>query len=374
MVRGSFSKYSQQRGLALIAVLFIFALSVSLAAAIIKQQSIDRQRLSAQLLMQKNRYFTLSAEELVKISLKADYEEANTIYPANHVPGFKNSKAKDYGEEDWAQQLVLPFEAKGESFNLQLKVDDAQGKFNLNWLHPSATDQARQLERFRRLLAAVDSEVDAGLLANNLARFLNKDSQVESEYEVLEPPYAPAYKPLTHVSELLLVLEFDKRIYNKLLPFISALPVTSQLNVNTANSCVLQVLSATNWSSAGVGAVEEARADGLDSVDDFFAISEVAVFDDKNTNAPKGVQPWNKSNFTVYSEYFVYQAKAEFEENSATLAGLIYREFASGSFASMYRNYGTIVDLNVANNSNTQQNNSTAGSVNNNASANNYCQ
>jgi general secretion pathway protein K len=102
---------------------------------------------------------------------------------------------------------------------------------------------AAQLERFRRLLSILGLPVP---LAYTLADWIDADGLpqpqggAEDEYYLaLDPPYLTANRPLIDVAELALVSGFDNGVLSRLRPYVTALPGTTAVNVNTAPPEVL---------------------------------------------------------------------------------------------------------------------------------------
>jgi general secretion pathway protein K len=103
-----------------------------------------------------------------------------------------------------------------------------------------------QLAIFKRLLRVLH-------LPENLAEFaadwldadnipFNEGGAESAYYAALSPPYQAANRPLVSVNELLRVKGFDRNVLSVLLPFVTALPSKTAVNVNTAPPEVLAAL------------------------------------------------------------------------------------------------------------------------------------
>lgn len=342
----------KQNGLALITVLLIFSIVSLLATALIKQQSTDRQRVGSILLLQKSRNYSHGVEELVKLVLTGDYNNVPSIYN----PQFSNSKDYDTEEEDWFNPSLrgpMPVESGDEKVAIELKITDAQGLFNINSLHPTAVSSVENRARFTRILNALSVD-NAADIAKSAADFIDENSQVESIYQSKEPAYYPSYKPLKHPSELLLIDGVTNEIFTKLKPYISTIPPEAELNVNTADSCILETLASGSWGATEAQAVISTRPAGFKDIKDFWALSEVQPYDPDQSGSSGGsssgssgssssggtISKWNKANFSINSQYFLYQARVEFEQTVATVEGLIKRDSGTGQLNVIYRNYG----------------------------------
>lgn len=122
----------------------------------------------------------------------------------------------DHLGEPWALRLPpMPV----DNGSLAGHIEDQQGKFNLNNLLKNGKVNLAQLAHLRRLLSIL-ALPDA--LADALADRIGADS-----------------RPLIDAAELALVRGFDDNVRARLRPFVSALPVFTAVNVNTASPEVI---------------------------------------------------------------------------------------------------------------------------------------
>lgn len=203
--------------------MLILALGVSITSAILWARELAVHR-TGMLRAQRQAYFyDLGAETWVEQILRRDHGKADTL------------------GSDWARHLP-PLPVQGGA--LQGGVEDLQGRFNLNDLRAKngRTDPAA-LTVFRRLLAALGLDTN---LAAAVADWVDADDQVTEPggaesgyYAALDPPYAPANAPFVSVTTLRLVRGVTPAVYARLVPYVSALPVTTPVNINTAPAPVL---------------------------------------------------------------------------------------------------------------------------------------
>ncbi len=154
-----------------------------------------------------------------------------------------------------AESLELPID---EEASLRLDIEDAAARLNLNALFAegSVRDGASEvllvalLEHALREAEIEAGEFDPGELARNLIDWVDADQAAlrggleDDTYQLLEPPYRAANRPLLTVDELGLVDGFDQRVIEALRPFVTVHPYVDGdgINPNTAPPWVLGVL------------------------------------------------------------------------------------------------------------------------------------
>lgn len=217
----------------------------------------------------------------------------------------------DHLGEPWAMQLPpMPVE-KGV---LAGHIEDGQGAFNLNNLVKNGKIDIAQLAHFQRLLDILGLPT---ALAATLSDWMDADSTpqggAEDEfYLALPSPYLAANRPLTDLSELALVRGFDDGVRARLLPFVSALPASTAVNVNTAPAEVIAAV-----------------IDGL-SLDDARSLVEKrerAYFRDYADfldQLPRGIAPAT-GNISFSSNYFMVQMRVTIGNAQARSVALLAR-------------------------------------------------
>lgn len=149
----------------------------------------------------------------------------------------------DYLGEPWALRLPpIPV----ENGSLAGHITDQQGKFNLNNLVSGGKVNLAQLAHFQRLLSILALPPT---LADTLVDWIDSDSWPQPQdaaedayYLSLQPPYLAAHRPLIDVAELALVRGFDDNVRARLRPFVTALPLFTAVNVNTASPEVISAI------------------------------------------------------------------------------------------------------------------------------------
>jgi len=232
----------QQQGLALITAVLVVAIVATVATTL----ALGEQVWFRQAQNMSNR---AQAESLRQGALN---------YAAILLTRDGTQNKTDHLGELWAKPLPpLPVEDGMIAF----AVDDAQGRFNLNNLVRNGAPSPADIAMFQRLLTA--QGIDPGL-SETLRDWLDPDGTAspggaeDIEYLSLPQPYRSANQPLQSVEELRLVKGFTAKIVEKLRLYVTALPVPTTINVNTAPDQVLAALF-TNLPAAALQPVLDSR-------------------------------------------------------------------------------------------------------------------
>jgi general secretion pathway protein K len=209
-----------------------------------------------------------------------------------------DNREVDHGGDQWATRLP-PLEAEGGLVTGSLS--DAQGRFNLNNLVRNGQASTSDLTLLRRLLTA--RQLDPGL-ANALLDWMDADSEVsdpggaeDQRYLALTPPYRAANRALSDVDELYRVRGFDRAVVEGLRPFVTALPTSTTINVNSAPAEVLVALCEGLQLADAKALVEYRGSAYFKGKTDF------------RQHLPEGVQARDE-DYSVNSRYFVAMARA----------------------------------------------------------------
>ena len=215
----------RERGVAVVVAILIVALATSTASYIVWHQSLWLRQVE-----------NLTARAQADALARAAANWAAVILAADDA-------AVDHLGEAWARKLP-PFPA--ERAELTGVITDEQAKLNVNNLVRDGDASAQDLVAFQRLLAAL------GLppaLAEAVVDWIDPDGEVmppngaeDPYYLRLNPPYRAANRPVLELGELARVRGFNAAIVAKLAPFVTALPVPTAVNVNTAPAQVLQAI------------------------------------------------------------------------------------------------------------------------------------
>ena len=295
----STSLTQRNRGVALLTVLLVVALATTTAVAMASRQQLDIRR-TENTLYQGQALMYLYGVETWSQQFLADDRRDNEI---------------DHNGEDWATRLPpLPVEGG----QVQGFLEDLQGRFNLNTLNQSGDAGKLARERFERLLRQLDLNTE---MISTIQDWLDADIEAhfpagaEDDYYLgLDPAYRTANQNMLSPSELLLLKDLNKEIYDKLRPFVTTLPANTAININTASVEVLLSL-ADDLSKSEIESLVKKREDkAYKSVEDFLAED---IFAGKNIPL---------EGLSVNSDYFLLHAQADIGHVQQTLISIFVRD------------------------------------------------
>lgn len=337
---------NRQSGLALITVLLIFAVASMLAIGMQSRQKMDIAQASATFSVGQAQLLALSAEDFAKAGLTADakFDESQ-------------NELMDNVSEMWNSNMFqgVPL---GPAL-VTISIRDLQGLFNLNSMASTAPDPALATQRFERLLAEL--QLDTGI-ANRVRDFMNPESQASYTYQSFEPAYSASGLPFSHPSELMLIDGMDAKAYEALEPYVTALPPTVPLNVNTAPAEVLQAWDAKMDLAAAQKALEKAKSAGCEvtsrantgfkKVEEFWDQQEIQSLavpkgGTNSENDPNGDEDsstnkgWNQADFDVKTNYFSVMIYTQLDDRKVILESVIKRDTTpeTGFIGVIYRDF-----------------------------------
>jgi general secretion pathway protein K len=160
------------------------------------------------------------------------------------IAGAGPSRPGDPPRPPWLQRLG-PAVVEGGSVGGY--VEDLQGRFNLNNLVRDGKPSELGVQRFEHLLEelAVDADLTQAIVdwidADTEPQF--PDGAEDDRYLRETPPRRAGNSPFVSVSELRLVQGVTGEIYDRLAPYLTALPEPTDINLNTAPAPVLMAVA-----------------------------------------------------------------------------------------------------------------------------------
>jgi general secretion pathway protein K len=240
--------YPRERGIALLTAVLVVAIGTIIATNLLWRSTLDQQRTASAIYGDQAMQYALGAEAWVADILRQDLED---------------SPDSDHFGEFWATEIEpLPIEG---GFIIGA-ISDPQGLFNLNNLVTVEGEEDEvMLGQFERLLAIVGLDP---VLAGGVVDWLDPDFELrfpngaeDESYARSDPQYLAANSMMTSKSELMAIVGFDEEVYAAIEPFVTALPMGTDLNANTAPAEVLASLSEEIDLGLALSLIDE-RGDG----------------------------------------------------------------------------------------------------------------
>lgn len=225
----------RQRGVILLSALILTALAAIVAATLFFDTAMAARRSVASFSMEQALELGRGAEALAAYAIGEDRDQDDSTL------------------EEWAQPYG-PLEVAPE-VSLEAQVTDQQGRFNLNTLIGVNGERDEDAYKvFRRLLQLLEMDTRwAGLLVDWLDPNVmpSPEGGEDSLYMSRRPPHRVANMPLTSISELQQLPDFDLRQFERLKNHVTALPPSVRtVNVCTADGFLLDALYAVTNNDA----------------------------------------------------------------------------------------------------------------------------
>jgi general secretion pathway protein K len=294
----------KQSGVAVITAVLVLALAATAAISISANYQLNMRRTENAFNSGQAWAYAKGAEEWAMAILARDQKDS---------PGYDG-----FDEAWWNNDEPLVFPLPGGL--IEGKLEDAQGKLNVNLLKQGSTLNAGMKVRFERLFAKLD--ISPGLVCA-IIDWIDSDLDPECSegaeadiYSSLDAPYLPADQPMSDISELRLVHGITEEMYFKLLPHITALSdVNTPLNVNTASAEVLETLGPNIPSGVGQELVEEREEKPFKQPQDLV----------NNLNQRGLTADINNSPIAMGSNYFLLNTKCVIGNSQVKMVSMIHR-------------------------------------------------
>lgn len=305
---------AKQRGVALITAVLIVAMASIAAMAMTHTLQLSIRRTGNILAMDQFYHYTLGSEAWARGLLIRDLQD-------------NNQKGYDGLDEDWADKLG-PMPVEGGT--VVASTQDLQARFNLNnlYLANESSEQekqrvARELAIFQRLLALLEIEES---IAQATADWLDQDinpqfpnGAEDNTYLSNEQPYRTGNGLMGSVTELRLIQGMTPEDYEKLSPYLTVLPESTPINVNTADPLLLRAV---------INDLDEGAAEQLTSDREENPFKDKATFMEKL----KGLLDQNKVKseeidpvISVSSRFYQLETQVQMEDVSQSLLSLLYK-------------------------------------------------
>lgn len=255
----------KERGVALITAIVLVAIATVLAVHIGTRASLDMRRTAGLVALDQGWHVALGAEAWAIEVLKDDAEDSQN----------------DNLSEAWAQPLpALPVDGG----DVRGALEDMQGRFNVNNLvdNEGAVNELA-IARFERLLSFAGSDPR---WARILADWIDSDTvpgfpdgAEDGAYLAQSPSYRAANGPISTVTEMLALPGMTQDEFQRIRPYIAALPAGTKINICTAPAPVLAALVQGGTDFGDVELLESNRRDGcFPTIADLQATLDTSVF------------------------------------------------------------------------------------------------
>ncbi len=272
---------SHQRGAAIITALLVVMLAATIATYLLMQQSHALTRTARTTDRAQAALYTQPTLDWARAILFETQKNASYVHP----------------KQAWAQGInALPLDDAGGGTLASGVIRDEGGKFNINNMVVDGVKSPADVEVFQRLLKVLKIDAD---LAPAVVDWLDKDNDLtangaeDSAYLSLPEPYRSANRPMLQASELARVRGFDAATLRRLMPYITALPARTKLNMNTALPEVIRAYF-PDISETGAVALVRARDD--------VPFKDIAAV--KKQNEMKGIPQTSVDQFAGVSSGF----------------------------------------------------------------------
>ncbi len=326
---------TRQTGVALITALLIISLVTIISVEMASNQQLSIRRTGNQLLWDQALQYAQGGEVWALGVLRRDLKSD------------QNTSLSDHLNEDWASKLPMTPIDGGSVGGV---IVDMQSQFNVNNLYQDnntgnssgtnvKTDPKAKaaLQAFKRLLNKLDLNPS---IADALADWMDSDINVrfpdgaeDLDYQTGKFPYRAANRRLAHISELRLVKGVDQKSYNILLPYVTALPTFTTVNINTASAIVIASLAKEIDSTTAQDIVEIRDQTPYNSYDDFNKQLKKLL----PSNKQPAVQL--KDLADVKSNYFRIDAQVQLGKLQLVMHSAVYRS-SSNETGILYRTQG----------------------------------
>jgi general secretion pathway protein K len=217
------ARLDRQSGVALITVLLVMVIAIAAVTHAVTRNRIAISRTGAILASTQLAEFVNGAEVWARVALENDFEADKNEPPATDSPS-----------DAWAQALL---EFKPDNGKIRIYIKDLHACFNVNNLTVAQGAQA-QTDIFRRLVQDLTGKPEVAIAIQDWLDTGDTPLTAGTEddgYLGRELPHRTPDTAITDVSELAAVEAMEVEDWQKLRPFLCALPETgTAINVNFA--------------------------------------------------------------------------------------------------------------------------------------------
>lgn len=283
-----------QRGVVLVMALFIVALIATMSYVMMARLERDTHRTQLILRATQAEFYAQGAIAWALDQLKNNWEQQNLQRIIDAIP------------------ITAPVK-EVNGYHITSTIYDMQARFNLNNLSdPQAKDE------FQRLLQAVDTTLTLqqaqGITLAIVDWIMPNKQQANDQYYLKQsPPYRSAHQYMESASELKLIKGMTPKLYLALQPYVTALPNTTLVNIQTATQPVLMTLSPT---------LTKEGAQAIITLRESMPMTSTQAFSQLDVVKNNGI---TEKKFTVVSNYFLIKTTVTIEKQQLVIYTLAQR-------------------------------------------------
>ncbi len=342
---------AREKGVAIISALLVVALSAILVSGMLWRQEVQVRRIENQRLLAQAQWISRSALDWTRLILRSEADTSPTVTYLGGVWGVPIAKTR---LSDFLGQIGEVRAQEGQSTYLSGSIEDAQAKFNLRNFVSTPTPgiltiNVEQIQAFQRLLTelglngslakTVALQMRAGL-ARSATRFQTQQgngttgNSTQSTLAAIaqgggtftddpglkdaDSNAAVAPLQMITVDSLLDVNGFSPEAVAKLRPFVTILPTTSAVNMNTAPAEVITaIVPGMNLAQAQAFVARRSTVFFHDVGNVQLALNGAGV------KIATSIDP---QEIDVTTKYFVIHGRVEHERAQLERTTLVYRD------------------------------------------------
>lgn len=296
--------YSKQTGIAVITAVLVLAIAVTAATTIAANYQLDMRRTENFIHSSQAWAYAKGGEQFAMSILARDVKDNS--YDGLDEPWWNDDKATTFPVPGG---VILG------------KIEDAQGKLNLNNLVEANKPNPEMKKRVSRLFFLLEinpSLVDAIIdWIDSDVNPAGPNGAEQDIYRGLENAYLPADQLMKDISELRLIHGFNQEMYNKLIRYVTVLPAQySSLNLNTAPAVVLASLHEEIDLSLANQLVEERLDKPYKTITDFLRHPDLLS---------QGINIANPDGLNIRTNHFNLITIAEIGKSRVKMTSTIFR-------------------------------------------------
>ncbi|HEB27693.1 MAG TPA: general secretion pathway protein GspK [Porticoccus sp.] len=308
----------RQQGVALISVLLIFALATIIASEVASRTYRDIRK-TANLINTKQAYlYALAGEQFARQLLFRDYKEEQNVH-------------SDQLTDNWATISEL-FDI--ENGSMSIEIIDLQGRFNLNnMVSPTGVVNQQAIAQFQDLLNTLSIRSDySPVLVDWLDSNTTPVAGGAEDEAYQQQGYLTANQALADRSELRLLKGFEFVDYEKLKPYVVALPYwvndqeigITKYNLNTLDAKIIEAIS----DESATAIVARQEQGGYSTVSQWISSGDIKSLISI------------KSQLDTKSQFFELVVTAVYDERVSVIRSHLFRDNSDGSIKLLKRQQG----------------------------------